>query len=225
MTPIEAYIRQAAILRGIDPDTAVRVARAEGGLDNPVRQSDVVKGGRREQSYGPFQLLMQGGLGEKALNAGIDPRDPNQWQQGVDFALDHVTRNGWGEWYGAKAVGITGFDGVSKKSKPIGVSLATPGAPSASAIAPMGSRTPAPVYNPEVAGAPAEQPGFLDKLLGNKDGLGVLGESLKRDPPDPSLNQIDPVNFGDQSIAPQAMQMLAQILAGHRKRYGLSLDG
>ena len=71
---IEAYIRQAAIARGIDPDIAVRVARSEGGLSDPVRQSDVVKGGVREQSYGPFQLYMAGGLGSRALAAGIDPR-------------------------------------------------------------------------------------------------------------------------------------------------------
>ena len=236
MTPIEAYIRQAAVIRGIDPDTAVAVARAEGGLDNPTRQSDVVKHGRREQSYGPFQLLMQGGLGEKALQAGIDPRDPNQWKQGVDFALDHVTKNGWGEWYGAKAIGVTGFDGVSKKAKPMGVSLNTPGAPSASAIAPLGSRTPAPTFQPEPTAPTAPEPaapppapqGFLDKLLANKEGLDKVAGALGGKPADggdDSLNRIDPVNFQPFQANPAAAQLLAQILANHKKRYGLSLDG
>ena len=230
MTPIEAYIRQAAVIRGIDPDTAVAVARAEGGLDNPTRQSDVVKNGRREQSYGPFQLLMQGGLGEKALAAGIDPRDPNQWQRGVDFALDHVARNGWGEWYGAKAIGVTGFDGVSKKAKPVGVSLATSGAPSASAIAPEGSRTPAPMVPTEPTGTAATPPpapqGFLDKLLANKEGLDKVAGAFGGQPTgDDSLNKIDPVNFQPFQANPAAAQLLAQILANHKKRYGLSLNG
>lgn len=83
---IADYIRQSAAARGIDPDIALRVAMSEGGLKDPVRQSEVVKNGVREASYGPFQLYMGGGLGNKALEAGIDPRDPNQWRAGVDFA-------------------------------------------------------------------------------------------------------------------------------------------
>jgi hypothetical protein len=50
---LEAYIRQAAVVRGIDPDVAVTVARSEGGLKDPVRRSDYAKGGMREPSYGP----------------------------------------------------------------------------------------------------------------------------------------------------------------------------
>lgn len=111
-TEIEQYIRAAAIQRGIDPDIAVRVAKSEGGVSDPVRQSDIVKNGVREPSYGPFQLYMGDGLGNAALKAGIDPRDPNQWQQGVDFALDNAKKDGWGAWYGAKNVGIGNRDGI-----------------------------------------------------------------------------------------------------------------
>lgn len=109
---IEAYIRQAAIARGMNPDVAVRVAKSEGGLTDPVRQSDFVKNGQREPSYGPFQLYMGGGLGNKALEAGIDPRDPNQWQRGVDFALDNAKKSGWGQWYGAARAGIGNSEGI-----------------------------------------------------------------------------------------------------------------
>jgi len=116
---IEEYIRQAAVARGIDPDIAVRVARSEGGLKDPVRRAGYVKNGYQEPSYGPFQLLIGGegtgfptGMGNDALRAGIDPRDPNQWQKGVDFALDHARDKGWGAWYGAKGQGITGKMGV-----------------------------------------------------------------------------------------------------------------
>ena len=61
MSPVEAFIRQAAIARGINPDIAVRVAMSEGGVVDPFRHSDVVnKRGIREESYGPFQMLMTG---------------------------------------------------------------------------------------------------------------------------------------------------------------------
>jgi hypothetical protein len=88
MTPIEAYIRQVAPRYGIDPDVAVRVANSEGGLSDPFRQGEAMLRYGREESYGPFQLHMRwGGLGTRALAAGIDPR--KDWEGGVDYAL-HV---------------------------------------------------------------------------------------------------------------------------------------
>lgn len=160
MADIESYIRQAARQRGIDPDIAVRVARYEGGFKNPTQQSYSKKGGVREPSYGPFQLLIGGegtnfpaGMGNDALKAGIDPRDPNQWQRGVDFALDRASRNGWGAWYGAKAAGIGNMQGIGgsrgltlDNSAPVGVQkLAQAGRPE------FGS-SPDPVQPVQVAG-------------------------------------------------------------------------
>lgn len=107
---IEAYIRHAAKQRGIDPEVAVKVAKSEGGVSDPTRQSDVVKDGVREQSYGPFQLYMNGGLGNEAMAAGIDPR--KDWQRGIDFALDKAKEGGWGPWYGAAKAGIGERDGI-----------------------------------------------------------------------------------------------------------------
>jgi hypothetical protein len=116
---IEAYIRQSATSRGIDPDVAVAVAKSEGGLNDPTRRAGYVKGGKREPSYGPFQLLVGGGdtgfptgMGNDALAAGIDPRDPNQWQKAIDFALDGASKNGWGAWYGAAKAGIGNRQGI-----------------------------------------------------------------------------------------------------------------
>jgi flagellar protein FlgJ len=110
---IESYIRKAAEARGIDPNVAVAVAKSEGGLKDPFRQSDFVKNGVREQSYGPFQLYMGGGLGNKAMEAGIDPR--KDWQAGIDFALDQAATGGWGPWYGAKKIGVTGMHGIGQR--------------------------------------------------------------------------------------------------------------
>lgn len=119
MAKLEEYIRYAAAQRGIDPDIAVRVAKAEGGLDDPTRQSLVTKRGAREPSYGPFQLLIGGGgtgfpegLGNAALAKGIDPRNPAHAQRAIDFALDTAARTGWGQWYGAKAAGLGNYAGI-----------------------------------------------------------------------------------------------------------------
>lgn len=137
--PITAYITQAAIARGIDPNVALTVARGEGGLSNPFRhgegpapKSQAPGFGPLENSFGPFQLYISGrgaGLGDRALAAGIDPR--KNWQGGVDFALDEAKRAGWGQWYGAKAAGITGRMGIGGAPGPAAVASAgpTPAAP------------------------------------------------------------------------------------------------
>lgn len=124
--PVEAYIRQEAAKRGIDPDIAVRVARSEGGLNDPFRRgqgkaprSQDPRLGPTENSFGPLQLYVSGtgaGLGDRAMAAGIDPS--KDWQGGIDFALDEVARAGWGQWYGAKGQGITGMMGVNGRPGP-----------------------------------------------------------------------------------------------------------
>lgn len=118
----EQYIRQAAINRGIDPEIAVRVAKSEGGVNSYI-QSKVRKNGVQEPSYGPFQLLVGGqgtifpeGMGNQMLReTGLDPRDPNNAQAAIDFALDQAKNKGWGQWYGAKAIGVTGKQGVGSQ--------------------------------------------------------------------------------------------------------------
>lgn len=121
MSEIEAYIRQRAPLYGIDPDVAVRVAHSEGGLRDPFQhgrgkapRSQDPRYGATENSFGPFQLYVSGtgaGLGDRAMAAGIDPSQ--NWQGGVDYALNEISQKGWGQWYGAKGQGITGMMGVN----------------------------------------------------------------------------------------------------------------
>jgi hypothetical protein len=114
LSDMEAYIRQSAIKNGIDPDAAVKVAKTE-GLAPGAWQSKVKKNGKRERSYGPFQLYMGGGLGnEMQAKTGIDPSDPANWQQGVDYALGHASKNGWGAWYGPKNAGLPMSYGIGK---------------------------------------------------------------------------------------------------------------
>lgn len=98
----EAYIREAAKKRGIDPDVAVRVAKSE-GLYNYV--------GDKGTSFGPFQLhyknnipgLSNGGLGDEfTKSTGLDARNPDTIKQQIDFALDQALRGGWVPWRGWK---------------------------------------------------------------------------------------------------------------------------
>jgi hypothetical protein len=115
---MEAYIRAAAVARGINPDVAVRVARSEGLAPNTWQAKANLSYGR-EQSYGPFQLHNappgeRPGMGNDFVKAtGLDPSNPANWKQGVDFAMNHASKNGWGQWFGAKKIGITGKMGIS----------------------------------------------------------------------------------------------------------------
>lgn len=113
---LRAYTRAKAASLGIDPDVAERVfGEGEGGFDDPVRQSDVVYQGRREESYGPAQLNMTGGLGTALLrDRGIDVRKPENVYLGIDYALENAARDGWGAFHGAARIGIGNRQGIGQ---------------------------------------------------------------------------------------------------------------
>ncbi|MCP4410333.1 MAG: hypothetical protein GY807_21820, partial [Gammaproteobacteria bacterium] len=121
---VESYIRQSATQKGVDPETALKVARSE-GLAPGVWQSNVSKGGRREPSYGPFQLLVGGegtgfptGLGNAFMEqTGLDPRDQSTVNAQIDFSLDQAKKGGWSPWYGAAKVGVDQWDGLRGNSQ------------------------------------------------------------------------------------------------------------
>jgi hypothetical protein len=158
---VSQYITQAAIARGIDPQIALRVYQSEGAGG---WQSNVYKNGQREKSYGPYQLYTGGGLGnEFQQKTGLDPSDPSTWKQNIDFALDKAKEGGWGPWYGAKKVGITGMAGING-AKPMLLG---------------------PSNNAGAAPAPSGNAGMDKSLLGNllnQGGAGgLLGGSGKKD--------------------------------------------
>ena len=145
MNWLESYIRQAAQARGIDPAIALKVARSE-GLAPGVWQSNVMSRGRREPSYGPFQLLVGGpgtgfprGLGNKFIETtGLDPRDPETVKAQVDFALDEVRTGGWSPWMGAKKLGITGFHGINRDAPVMAMNASYPGVVGQGSTRPLG---------------------------------------------------------------------------------------
>lgn len=226
MNEIEAYIRARAPLYGIDPDIAVRIAMAEGGLSNPTRQSDVVKNGVRETSYGPFQLRIGGGLGDIALSKGIDPRKEEFWRQGVDLALSTAGKQGWGQWYGARDNGIGNWEGIKGYTGggPTG-GISINSAPGYVGGGPTGSPPPS---GPVTPAPPAEGGGLTDILGGGK--LGDIAKSFGGgQQTDPTLNQIAPSSIGAEvgsgSGAAAAAQLLTAILDSRRRRHGISLSG
>ena len=121
MTEYETFARSEAIRRGIDPDVSVTVWNAEGGLTEPARRGTFPTG----SSWWAPQLHY-GGAGYEYLGnvagmgnsftaiTGWKPGDPSAWRDAMRYALDAVTRGGWTPWYGAKARGINGFDGVDR---------------------------------------------------------------------------------------------------------------
>ena len=118
----EPLARQYAQKWGVDPNVAVRVLNAEGGLDDWI-QSKVPnkhRPGQKEPSYGPGQFLVGGGdtgmpmgLGNRFIkDTGLDPRNPANAEPYFDYMMKEVSQRGWGQWYGAKAAGVGNFDGV-----------------------------------------------------------------------------------------------------------------
>jgi hypothetical protein len=147
MNQYEAFIRERARAHNIDPDIAVQVALSEGGLDNPVRQSDIYRNGIREPSYGFFQLNIANGLGAEALRQGIDPRDPNQWMAATEFALSKAAELGWSPWMGAKRVGIGPYDGIGGVNKRVSGPVEAAGGGAGADVGATQLYTP-PVVNP-----------------------------------------------------------------------------
>jgi len=92
----EAFIRNYAQQRGLDPDFITRLAAAEGlnawSAANPNAGNNPALSGGRSISYGDFQLNTSNGLGVTARQHGIDPTNPNQWQQADKFAIDYIAQ-------------------------------------------------------------------------------------------------------------------------------------
>ncbi len=132
---MESYIRDSAKRNGVDPDTAVRVARSE-GLGNFL--------GDGGKSGGAFQLYTGGGLGNQfQKQTGLSPLDPANEKATIDFAMQNAAKGGWGPWMGAKKIGVTGMMGIN-------------GQPSGGGD--LGVNSPAP-SDKQLAQAPAPPPG------------------------------------------------------------------
>ena len=125
LTPdaMEELIRKYAVKYGVDADTAVKVWKSEGGMkfqSTIDRRSTRGTYKGKEDSWGPFQLFLGGGLGNEFIKTyGIDAqklRDygtNKQWvEKMIDFSMYNAAKSGWGAWYGAEKVGVGDYDGI-----------------------------------------------------------------------------------------------------------------
>lgn len=121
MTPFEAFCRAEAPRRGITPDVAVWVCNSEGGLTEAARVGRFATG----WSWWALQLHYGGagyeqfgttaGMGNSFTKlTGWAPGDPRAWRDALRYGLDQARAGGWGPWYGAKKIGVTGFYGIDR---------------------------------------------------------------------------------------------------------------
>jgi len=116
------FICDEAGLRGIEPQVACDVAKSEGGTAAPGLVGHFSTG----YSFWQYQLhyAMAGmpgvtdptaGMGEGFTDlTGWRAGDPEAWRDACRYALNTAKRDGWGAWYGAAAIGITGYDGIDQ---------------------------------------------------------------------------------------------------------------
>lgn len=125
--PVNSYemlARKAAERHGVDWNIAKKVIGSEGGFNGWIQSNVKDKRGVREPSYGPMQFLVGGGdtgfpegLGNRFIEAtGMHPSDPKAAEKYFDFGFKEVSQRGWGQWYGAKKVGVGNWDGIGKRA-------------------------------------------------------------------------------------------------------------
>ncbi len=123
---IEAFIRLACQVRGIDADRIMPGIRHEGGVDEPAVLGDFSGSPWFSgKSWWPLQLHYGGpeyaafggsaGMGNTFTKlTGWQPGDPRAWRDSTRYGLNRGRVSGWGAWYGFAAEGITGFDGIDR---------------------------------------------------------------------------------------------------------------
>ena len=205
----EALIRARAPAYGIDPDTAVKVARSE-GLN--------VYHGDGGSSFGPFQLHYGGvakggnavgGLGDSfTKKTGLDARDPSTVPQQVDFALQNAAQGGWGPWHGAQRVGLSNFAGIgTSKDKLTGNAgddtLGDPSLPSGVGAGP-GATPPAPTMQP------SSPFGAMPTSMAQAPAVVPASAIVGAPPPTPDAN---PFGAAPSPMAPPSASPNSQALA------------
>lgn len=111
---ILSIVETEAKARGIDPEVAKAVVASEG---LSAFQSQIVGKNGQERSYGPFQLFIDGGLGNEYMKAtGRNLQEENHLEgvtNQIRFSLDKAVELGWTPWYGAKNQGLTKWQGLN----------------------------------------------------------------------------------------------------------------
>jgi hypothetical protein len=81
-----------------------------GGFQTVVNTQPAIPG---KESFGAFQLhVTRGGRGRAVgdqfrADTGLDPRDPANERQGIDYARNWARKHGWGDFHGTANTGIS----------------------------------------------------------------------------------------------------------------------
>lgn len=181
-----AFIRDRAAALGLDPRLPLGIASAEGnnasGWKTPNLASAVDVQNGQPFSFGDFQLNVRNGLGSEARAHGIDPSNPNQWQQSDEFALETMAKGGLQPWQGDAAVKQFQGQGGGWQAPRSGGGSPEGGA---MAFSPNGPQPPAAAAITGAAGA---------------------GNGMSGPPSAPNAQQMDP------RVIAQRMQQLVQII-------------
>jgi hypothetical protein len=105
----ENRLRQIAEEEGMPWDVVRRVIQSEGGFKDPFQRSLGSQGGVQEYSLGPLQLNMRKGVGVEAKKAGFDAA--SDWEGAYRFGLNWAKKHGWGDWMGARKIGLASGKG------------------------------------------------------------------------------------------------------------------
>lgn len=126
------YIWRRSPEFGVNPSTALGIARYEGLNPNTLGASTYGNPDARGYSFGPFQLysgssdptkIAPGGMAYEFLQKYGQAPSKENWQQQVDFALDTMAKRGTSPWYAVRDRG--GVDRItdlgSKYAQSIGL--------------------------------------------------------------------------------------------------------
>jgi len=199
---LKKYIVANAPRYGLDPATALKVWTGE-GLKEGIWQSNIVKNGKREPSYGPFQFFMGGGMGNDFLrDTKLDPRDPKNVYAMADYAMAHAGKNGWGAWYAARDQGISPWQGIAK-----------------------GTSMPGPTDDPSIVAQNVG--GFQLPHMPNLDPMpGMVNvESAAGPPPDPNSQQMPTgiIDLLGKTMTEKDPAIKQQLLSQlHKSRFGIT---
>lgn len=129
MNEFEEFFRTGGRARGINEDMLIRVVNGEGGITEPARLGDFSgPPWYSGKSWWGLQLHYGGagtpyaawggsaGMGNGFTQlTGWQPGDPAAWRDAARYGMNRIRTGGWSPWYGAQALGITGFMGVDRQ--------------------------------------------------------------------------------------------------------------
>jgi len=169
--------------------------------------------GDNGKSFGDFQMYTAGGMGNKALDAGINIRDPNTWKEQARYAMQQMAANkgnaSWfaGQWHGPRNHAPWAVQNFSNPdaTPPGGTRTATTAAPAAAPAIGSGTST---------APAPTPRSQLPPSMTSGRAGAGMPPQQgMVVDPYDPRFGSMVEPPAAAPAAAPTAAPTAAPAAA------------